>query len=71
MTTGYMVYCFKCNRNWVIEEDKLDAKIGFACEYCSTLGQLDMQQITCKVLDSEQIHNYNLVKYGLARVETF
>lgn len=72
MGLGYVVYCAKCKRDpWVIESDKYDATIGFACEYCSSLGQLDMQKIAYSVLDEDQLLGFLLMESGLAKKVEF
>lgn len=72
MGVGYLIYCAKCKRDpWVIEYDDFDSVKGFSCEYCSSLGQLDMQQIACQVLTEEQIFCYTMIKEGFLRQESF
>lgn len=72
MGIAYIVYCSKCKRDpWVIEDDKYDPVSGFSCEYCSSLGQLDMNKIACSVMTEEQLYGYILMKDGLAKKVDF
>lgn len=72
MGLAYMVYCSKCKREpWVIESNEYNATPNFSCEYCSSMGQLDMEKIVCSVLTEEQFSRYLLMEYGLARKVDF
>lgn len=71
MTIGYLVYCMKCGREWLVTEEGFDPVIGFSCEYCSSLGQLDIQQIVCAALTEEQLYKITLLDNGLAKKVDF
>lgn len=72
MGIAYVVYCSKCKRNpWVIEDERYDPVIGFSCEYCSSLGQLDMRKITYAIMTEEQFYGYLLIESGLIKQVSF